>query len=137
MNLDIKDLYIKNDLTDYVEYPSNGVDGYARTDYIKAILPEKADIEVYNHGSYQGTLGFVIRLDGYYWLIKEHYGSCSVCDSMMAADDKIEYAKSILRNAYCIENEENAIKFLIMKEEDGSYGWRNIAPEMRDIVRGE
>ena len=134
MDEDIQDLYLKKDLTDYSELPTE-VDGYTRTDYIKAILPEKATIDAHSVGSYQGTMGIVIGLDGYYWLIKEHYGSCSYCDGMLGAESKIEYAESILRNAYCLPDEETALRFLACKEEESSYGWNDITPEMREIVR--
>jgi len=137
MTDDISDLYIKNDLGDYAYTDIDDPDGYGRTDYLRAILPNSAEVEVYSTGGYQGTMVFVIRLDDYLWVIKEAYGSCNLCDGFVGRGDghKIEYAESMCRNAYCFESEDDAIKFLKQKDEDGGYIWEKVANKAIEMLK--
>jgi hypothetical protein len=54
-------------------------------------VPDPERITEIDHGDYQGTLVFVIAEDGYqpstYWYVRIHYGSCSGCDTLQAAQD--------------------------------------------------
>lgn len=57
--------------------------------------PDPTRIVEVDHGSYQGTLVYVIGGKGYqpddYWYVKVGYGSCSGCDTLKAIrryDDK-------------------------------------------------
>lgn len=126
-------LYIKNDLGDYANTDINDPDGYSRIDYLRAILPDSAEIDVYSTGGYQGTMGFVIRLDEYIWLIKEAFGSCALCDGFIDSH-KVEYAESMCRNAYCFEDEKLARMFLTEKIDNGEYMWERIATKMRELI---
>lgn len=125
-------LYLGKDLGDYANTDVSEVDGYGRTTWLKAILPNSADINVYSTGGYQGTKGYVIYLDDYTWIIKEAYGSCSYCDGMIGADDKAEYALSMCRNAYCLENKKDAIRFL--DNQDG-WGWDKIRSNLKEMIQ--
>ena len=48
--------------------------------------PDPERIEEIDHGSYQGTLVYVIGEEGYspsaYWYVQVAYGSCSGCDTL-------------------------------------------------------
>jgi len=126
--------YLGLDLEDYATDPplEEQDDRYwSRTNIIRELLPDTADVEVYSTGGYQGEMGFVIGLDGYYWLIKETYGSCSFCDGLLGADDSLEYGRSILRNAYAFDSEADARAFL--REQDG-YIWDRIKNEMAGLL---
>jgi hypothetical protein len=50
--------------------------------------PDPERIVEIDHGSYQGTLVYVIGVKGYqpsdYWYVKVGYGSCSGCDTLEA-----------------------------------------------------
>jgi hypothetical protein len=50
--------------------------------------PDPERIAEVDHGSYQGTLVYVIGAKGYqpsdYWYVKVGYGSCSGCDTLEA-----------------------------------------------------
>ena len=127
-------LYEKRDLEDYAS-DQESVDSYGRVDNVKELLPDDAIVKNYSAGGYEGTIGIVIKLDGYYWLIKEMYGSCSLCDPYIASDDHAEYARSIMRNAYCLPDKESAEKFLKKKEEDDSYGWKKITTQMNELIQ--
>jgi len=66
-------------------------------DVVRAVISVLHDPDVYNsidperivaidHGSYQGTLVYVIGESGYqpdrYWYVRVGYGSCSGCDTL-------------------------------------------------------
>lgn len=137
MTDDISDLYIKNDLGDYADTNIDDPDGYGRTPYLKAILPDSAKLSTYSTGGYQGTMVFVIRLDGYLWVIKEAYGSCNLCDGFVGrgGSHKIEYAESMCRNAYCFESEDAAVEFLKQKDKDGGYIWEKVASKAIEMLK--
>lgn len=129
--------YIKKDLTDYeVDNPVVDDERYytSRTDVIEALLPEEAEIHVHSTGNYQGSMGFVIELDDYLWLIKESYGSCSYCDGFIGSKDEMEYGLSMLRNAYCLESKKDAHLFLDHIRHEDSWGWGSIADGVIDIL---
>ena len=54
-------------------------------------LPDPERIHAIDDGDYQGTRVFVVAAQGYqpfdYWYTKVSYGSCSGCDSLLAAWD--------------------------------------------------
>ena len=54
--------------------------------------PDIERITKIDHGSYQGTILFIIGATGYqpseYWAVFVSYGSCSGCDTLQAADSK-------------------------------------------------
>lgn len=130
-----ENLYVRNDLEDYAETPTRKMSRHPkRSELIGALLPASADIDFYSTGGYQGHMGFVIKLDGYIWLLPESYGSCSVCDGLLSASDKLEYGRSMLRNAYCFETEREAKQFLNEKRVDGTWKWRKIAGEMHEMI---
>lgn len=131
-----ENLYLGRDLEDYASPPSTSFNSRrpGREEVVRALLPDSATIKTYHPGGYSGAMGFVIYLDDYIWLIKEYYGSCNLCDGMLAASDKIKYGRSILRNAYCLESEEDAIEFLNNRIAQSDYGWRKIAPDMQEII---
>jgi len=128
-------LYIKNDLEDYAKDISvdESTERASREQLIDELLPDSARYEIYSTGGWQGTLGIVIECDDYIWLIKEPFGSCGVCDGLLGASDKVGYGKKMLRNAYCFESTELAIRFL--GEIDG-WQWEEIEHGVREILEG-
>lgn len=133
-------LYLGKDLGDYadlddVENPERSYQG-SRAYYLNEILPDSATILTYRVGSYQGTMGIVITLDDYLWVIKEAYGSCGHCDGYLGAEDKAEYALSICRNAYCFERKTDARDFIQGRKEndDSYYGWTDIVDDLENMV---
>ena len=73
---------------------------------------------------------FVIEGFGYYWIIKEAYGSCEVCDGFIGAPN-YEYGLSILRNAYAFDTLDDARAFL--SSVDG-WGWNRIREPGLDLL---
>ena len=131
---DIKDLYIKNDLADYADERATCPSPATRGQIVRALLPD-AEIRTHSTGSYQGTMGFVIHLYDYVWLIKEAYGSCSYCDGLLATENKISYGISMLNNAYCFETTDDALTFLSRTDElVDEWGWKDVRHGMIDEV---
>ena len=54
--------------------------------------PDIRRITEIDHGDFQGTILFIIGATGYqpseYWAVFVSYGSCSVCDTLQAAESK-------------------------------------------------
>jgi hypothetical protein len=56
--------------------------------------PDPERITVVEHGSYQGTLLFIIAGEDYsddFWYVKVGYGSCSGCDTLAAIESDGEH----------------------------------------------
>ena len=134
-------LYLKRDLTDYAVDVGDEEGRYGRNSYLEAVLPDEAEIEVYSTGGYQGTQGYAITLDGYYWIIKEAYGSCSYCDAFLNAQQSadqtaVEYIHSMMRNSYCFESLDDALQFLQEKDDPYEYyRWPRIASEVAENLK--
>jgi len=148
-------LYIQNDLEDYAsrDLPEIDRDGYVRPSFKRAELIKRAvNPDSFDYacvGSYQGSYAFVLKKGGYTWIIKESFGSCSHCDSLMAKQTNFrrseysieealdiiwDYTLKMLRNAYCFETEADAISYL--EQKDG-WTWRNegLASDAIEIVK--
>lgn len=121
-------LYLRNDLEDHADDTISSVeDQYSRAAIMRELLPERADVFVYSTGGYQGTMGFVIRnVDGYVWVLKEGFGSCSYCDGLLGADNAADYGRSMMRNAYCFKDESDAVQFIEEMRENGVWGWHRV-----------
>jgi len=124
-------LYHKYDLGDYATTPTNS-GNCSRSDLLKAMLPDKADIDTVSTGGYQGHLGFIIRLDGFTWVLKDAYGSCEYCDGLLGADDAASYGQSMMRNAYCFDSNDDAATFV--RQQDG-WGWDSLADDLLDTLK--
>lgn len=128
-------LYIKNDLEDYAsnDIPSVEWGSPHRSELLESAV-DPDSMEFYSTGGYQGKMVFALDAGGYIWLVKEAFGSCSVCDGLLAADDDWEYTKKMLRNAYCFESKKDAIDFLDTKLETEGWYWNDVAREGKDCV---
>lgn len=127
-------LYRKHDLTNYATTPTAEMDRYSRSDILKTMLPDSAEMETVSTGGYQGWMGFIIHLDGYVWLIKDGYGSCSYCDGLLAADNAASYGESMMRNVYCFDTGSDAATFVT--EQDG-YAWNEVADDILAHLNGD
>lgn len=133
-----ENLQVQTDLADRADFSKIKGDGGSwysapsRTEMLKQAL----DIDTIHctaHGSWQGSYGFVFVYDGYVWLIKEYYGSCALCDGVLACDNTEQarqYAKSMMQNAYAFESKNDAVRFLHLREEDDSWGWGRLVDGM-------
>jgi len=149
---DTEQLYLKADLEDHadlssIERDEEGRLRYGRSDLLGAALD--ADVHTTCSGGYQGTYGFVLVVDDTLWVIKDSYGSCSVCDGLLAAHDRdgrpyrVEdpdeldcenvqnYAQSMMRNAYAFDNKNDAVRFVHEASEGNldvsGWSWGDIA----------
>lgn len=126
----VEQTYIKRDLIDYVDEVSVE-DAYSdRVHWVKECLPNRAAIQYWREGGYQGKLAFVIRLDGYLWLYNDYYGSCSGCDAFLSNEKN--YIEDLLRGAYCFESEEDAIAYA---ESTDDYSWNGVIEPVKRMVR--
>jgi len=113
-------------------------DGYGGPDRVKllsmALDIDSDEISVVREGGYQGTLLFIFEVDGYIWLLKDSYGSCSNCDGLLAAErggSYRDYTRGMIRNAYAFSTSNDAIRFLNDMANDNpghegstfAYGW--------------
>lgn len=154
-------LYLKADLEDHADLSRIERDEENRLRYSRSDLLEAAlDTEVHTtcSGGYQGTYGFVLVMDGLLWVIKDSYGSCSVCDGLLAAHDqdgrpyRVEdpeeldcenvrnYALVMMRNAYAFDNKNDAVRF-VHKAEDGDldvwgWSWGNVSEGIIEDING-
>ena len=132
------DKQIKKDLADYAQDKLESEERplmVDREDAMRELLPDNAEIDVYSTGGWQGSMGFVIWLDDYTWVIKEAYGSCSYCDEFIGTSDKAEYMRSVMRNAYCFRDNEDAIEFLEAKQENDTFIWGQVARHMVELIK--
>lgn len=138
----MSDLYLQRDLTDYADEYTKEKPYISRKKLLRNMLPDDAAIDHHTTGGYQGLHGYVIVLDGYWWLLKDAYGSCSYCDGLLSAaqdsPEKVEeYGLSMMRNAYCFDTEADARAFLDAKvsdEDHWGWGWPEIADGMLNVM---
>lgn len=90
----LRERYAKERPDDYMDIVRNVVEILHDENDYGSIDPKR--ITEINHGSYQGTLVFVIASSDYqpdnYWYVRVYYGSCSGCDTLQAIqgwDDEI------------------------------------------------
>lgn len=114
---DDEQLHIQNDLIDYAdvdravsENASDGILLGRRKDWVDAALPDADVLETATSGGYQGKWAFVAKVDGYWWLHSDYYGSCGHCDSFI--DRKKAWLEDALRDAYCFESVGDALAYL-------------------------
>lgn len=132
----LSDLQLKKDLGDFATHGVELSDYPSRSEVVKKLL-NSPKMEVHSVGDYQGTLGFVIKTGGYIWVIKEHYGSCALCDGFISAKregNAVEYGRSILRNAYCFDDVSDAQAFVALMAEQDAYGWGCIEDGLLEIL---
>lgn len=127
--------YLKVDLEDYADLEAIDDDPESwgqpsRSEILQQSLGlNSGEIKSICSGGYQGEWLFVFRIGGYLWLLKDSYGSCPVCDGLLAADHAKHYAEGMMRNAYAFDDDNEAVRFLHEKDGDGaelstfSYGW--------------
>jgi|SRR5579859_780729 len=80
-------------------YPSLGNDDtYGEGPRTYSALLESAGAKVMvqvREGSYQGSLYFLLELDGAYGYLNMYYGSCGVCDALEAASGSASNLQSL------------------------------------------
>lgn len=144
---DRETLYVRADLEEYADLDAIDDDPSSwgtpsRSELLQQSLGlDSVEIHVASTGGYQGEKLFVFRTGGYYWLVKDSYGSCSHCDGLLAADHASEYATTMLRDAYAFTDAGDTIAFLERKANDdggyGIFGWATLADDGVEAVRTE
>jgi hypothetical protein len=118
---DTKDLYVKADLEDHADFDRIEDAPRIRAKILREALDiEPDDLHMNRCGSYQGSMLFVFELNGQIWLLADSFGSCEVCDGLLAADHVREYATRMCRDSYAFETKEDAVSFLYSRECDRS-----------------
>jgi hypothetical protein len=108
-----------------------------RTALLRQTIPSVDTIHSERVGSWSGTESFGFEVDGLLWLIRDHYGSCSHCDGFIAADsrdDYVQYARTLMSNAYAFDDRVDAHRFVDEQAEDALYGWNAVQEEAHEII---
>lgn len=127
-----KQTYLKRDLIDYVpggeiEIPEPRYGG--RPHWVISNLPQEAHVQYWREGGYQGKLAYVIRLDGYFWVFNDYYGSCSGCDAFI--DNEAQYTEDMLRKAYCFVTKEDVLEYI---DSTDDYSWNGVKEPVRRML---
>jgi len=85
---------------------------------LNKLLPNDAQVEMVRSGGYQGTLYIVVKHGESYYLLNDHYGSCTGCDLYMSDPEK--WVKNVLTDSKKFETRLEAVKYLLDEE---SHGW--------------
>lgn len=120
---------IQYDLQDHADLSGIEHDGRYTPRQSRAQLAAEAlgldadEITTVRHGSYQGEIVLLFRYDRYTVVLKDSYGSCSVCDGVLACSDSEQlrsYTERMLANADVYLTDDGAVEGVQAKE---GYYW--------------
>lgn len=154
--VDVSDLYVKDDLADYADVTAIESDDSYGLPNRSELLSTSLGVEptVISSGGYQGTMLFILVVGERLWLITDSYGSCSYCDGLLAQGEQLyraetdeeknelleqetenlrQYAESMMNNGYAFTSVNDAVRFLNEKDCDGGHsyhhGWCAVASD--------